>query len=280
MRMAHPVAGRAVLYAALFLGLAGPARAQEVDAETTAAARAVFDQGMAAVDAGEHARAADLFARSIALRDSPVTRTNLALALIEIGQLVSASEHLRVAIRNSRPDSRVRILAQRFFDELRPRLGGLRVAVTGETEATVVHLDGAPMAEALIGVEQPVDPGTHTVTLLRHGQVLTEQRVEVGAGRTVGVTLVARAMTAAERAALVSEADAEDRREGGGGVEGEAWFWVLVAALAAGAAAGIVAAVLLSDPPPPQYTLGDSGTAHATLRDAAPPHAPLFEVRF
>lgn len=256
----------------LSLGLAAPVHAQEeeVDAETTAAARALFDQGMAAVDAGDHQRAADFFGRSIQLRDSPVTRTNLALALIELGHLVSASEHLRVAIRTSRPDSRVRILAQRFFDELRPRLGQLRIAVSGDPELTVVLLDGEPVPEALIGVEQPVDPGEHTITLRRGEETLTEQRVQVAAGRTVGVTLVARPLTAAERAALVADADREDRRDSGGGVETEAWFWILVGVLAAGAAAGIVAAVLLADPPDPVYQLGDSGNTHATL----------LEVRF
>ncbi len=258
----------AVLWVAI--GAAGAARAQEVDAETTAAARALFDQGMAAVDAGDHQRGADLFARSIALRDSPVTRTNLALALIELGHIVSASEHLRVAIRTSRPDSRVRILAQRFFDELRPRLGQLRIAVTGDPELTSVRLDGEPVPEALIGVEQPVDPGDHTVTLLRGETVLTEQRVQVPAGRTVGVTLVARAMTAAERAALVADAGEQDRRDEGGGVETEAWFWILIAVLVLGAGGGITAGVLLANPPDPEYQLGDSGNSHATL----------LEVRF
>ncbi|MCB9598656.1 MAG: hypothetical protein H6719_38425 [Sandaracinaceae bacterium] len=252
----------------LFLSAASSASAQEVDAETTAAARALFDQGMTAVDAGDHAAAADFFSRSIALRDSPVTQTNLALALIELGHLVSASEHLRTAIRTSRPDSRVRILAQRFLDELRPRLGNLRIAVSGDPEATIVHLDGEPVPEALVGVEQPIDPGDHRVTLLRGGRVLSNQNVRVVAGRTVAVTLVARPMTAAERAELVAGAGQADDRESGGGVETEAWFWILIAVLVLGAGAGITAGVLVANPPSPQYDLGDSGNTHTTLLEA------------
>ena len=84
------------------------------------------------------------------------------------------------------------------------------------------------------------------------------------------MTLVARAMTAAERAALVGDGGGQGDSGGGGGVESEAWFWILIAVLVLGAGAGVTAAILVSNPPEPQYELGDSGISHTTL----------LEVRF
>ena len=96
---------------AALLSLLPLAASAQTDSEITAAARALFQDGMAAVERGDYPTAADRLRRSVALRDSPVVRTNLALALIELGRLVEASEHLRAAIDAVEPWTRIHGLA-------------------------------------------------------------------------------------------------------------------------------------------------------------------------
>jgi len=262
------------LVAALWLGAGATASAQDddaPDAETTAAARALFDEGMNAVDAGNFQQATDLLSRSIELRDSPVTRTNLALALVELGHLVAATEHLRAAIRMAEPSSRVWELASNYLRDLEPRLGQLRIAVEGSPEGTEVRLDGRAVPAALVGVYQPVDPGHHSIELFRGDDRLSDQRVQIVSGRRSSVTLVAGAPTAAPLAVNAGGGDdaTASGDDGGGSVAEEAWFWILIGALVLGAGAGITAAVLVSTAEP-EYQIGDSGLAHGTL----------LEVRF
>lgn len=264
------------LVAAVLLGSlaisGGVATAQEGanDAETTASARALFEQGMAAVDARDFETAADRLSRSLELRDSPVVRTNYALALIELGRLVEASEHLRQVQRVAPADSRVHQIASDRLASLEPRLGRLMVLVTGATENVQVRVDDVPMPPALIGVEHPIDPGAHRISLHRGEVELASSSASVEAGRTASVSLEARPPTPEEAAAAswVGEEDLLPGTQQGAneGVEQQWWFWTLIAAVVVGIGVGITVAVLTYEPQPGEPTLiGDDGTTHLTL---------------
>ena len=266
--------GAAVL-AVLLGGLAisvGVAAAQEAasDAETTASARALFEQGMDAVDGRDFETAADRLARSLELRDSPVVRTNYALALIELGRLVEASEHLRQVQRGAPADSRVHQIATERLASLEPRLGRLVVVVTGSTEDVEVRVDDAPMPPALVGVEHPIDPGAHRVSLHRGDVELASSSVSVEGGRTSSLSLTARPPTPEEAAAEAWVSDSDllpgNRETPSGGIEQEWWFWTLIAAVVVGAGVGIAIAVATYEPQPGEPSLlGDDGTTHLTL---------------
>jgi hypothetical protein len=255
---------------AISRGVAWAQDASASDAETTASARALFEQGMTAVDARDFETAADRLARSLELRDSPVARTNYALALIELGRLVEASEHLRRVQRAAPAESRVHQIASERLASIEPRLGRLLVVVTGDTADVQVRVDDAPMPPALVGVEHPVDPGAHRVSLQRGDVELVSSSVSVESGQTENVSLAARPPTAEERAAQSWVSDegllpgAQDTPSGG--VEQEWWFWTLIAAVVIGAGVGITIAVVTYEPQPAEPTLlGDDGTTHLTL---------------
>lgn len=258
------------LVATLWAGRTSAQPAPE-DAERTAAARALFTQGMAAVDAGDWSGAADRLRRSLALRASAVVRFNLALALIELGRFVEASEHLRSVQREAPESSELRQLAAERLEQVLPRLGRLRIELRGPRDDVEVHLDGVRVPDALVGAEQPADPGPRRVSahrLQRGAQVeLAAREVTVESGRAASVELDVPPPppTPEELAARRELSPAEDE-----GIERQWWLWTLVGVLAAGAAVGIAVFLTagtsqpsLLDPPP--YIEGDSGAIYGTL---------------
>lgn len=243
----------------LMTGFASDVSAQS-DSETTAAARALFEAGLEAVDRGDFTTAADRLGRSVALRDSPVARVNLALALIELGRLVSASEHLRAVLRVVEPGTRAHALASTKLTEITPRLGRIRIGITGAAETVEVRLDDVPVPEALIDVDQPADPGSHTVTLHQgDGGLVSSAEITVRSGRTTAVSLFAPEPAPEELTAIASDPLDEER-----GVEEDPWFWPVLAILVIGAGVGIVAGLLAANPQR-GYIAGDSGIVYHTL---------------
>lgn len=230
------------------------------DAERTAAARALFEQGMRAVDARDWETAADRLRRSLELRPSPVVGYNLALALAELGRLVEASEHLRAVQRDSPQGSDAHRLATQRLAEVLPRLGRLRIDVTGARRGVEVRLDGSPVPDAVIGVPQPADPGSHRVSLHRDADEIGASDVTVVAGELATVSLYAPPGVAL----WPEDVPRPGTQPAAGGVEGEWWLWTLIGAGAVVIGVAIVLAVVLTAEPPP-YLNGDSGVAHPTL---------------
>jgi hypothetical protein len=163
--------------------------------ERTAAARTLFEEGMRAVDARNWALAADQLGRSLALRSSVVVRFNLALALVELGRFVEASEHLRAVQREAPEDALVRVLAAERLGQVLARIGRLRIDVSGPLEGREVRLDDAPVPDALLGAAQPADPGVHRVRAVQRSDqtelAFEEVRVESGALARVSLSLPA-----------------------------------------------------------------------------------------
>jgi len=235
---------------------AGP-RAMDTEADRTAAARALFEEGMRAVDAGDWQAAVDRLRRSHELRPSPVVRYNLALALIEVGGFVAASEHLRAVMRATGEGTEAHRIASERLEAILPRLGRLLIAVTGASETVETRLDGGVVPDALVGVPQPADPGRHRVSIHRDGQELGAAEVTVESGRQASVALEAPPPPPEpERSDMVAA----------GGVETQWWFWTLIAVLAVGAGVGVGLAVWSeSNNPQDAWLRGDDGRVHMTL---------------
>lgn len=182
-------APRAVLLAVL-LAVApwsGRALAQDSEEERTAAARALFEEGMRLVAERDVAGAADRLRRSLDVRYSPVVAYNLSSALVELGHLVEASEHLRSILRLEEAPAAVREAAEQRLASLLPRIARLTVRLEGPPDGVVVEIDGAPLDDALVGVAQPIDPGTHAVAAMRDAAEVARASVELedGAAREV-----------------------------------------------------------------------------------------------
>ncbi len=216
---------------------------QEQTAQTTAAAREFFQQGLVHAEAGEWELAADRFRRSLRLRSSPVVAFNLGTAYRALGRLVEATELFRQVAREA--SGELAEAAAAGLEELTPQLGRLTVILRGPAEDVDVQIDGRPVPRAAIGAPLPADPGERRVEVLRGGERLAELRptVSPGAGTQVDFVIpppAPEAVAAAAAPPLEPELGPLDRGEAeGGGDDG------LVIGLAVAGAIMAVAAVAL-----------------------------------
>lgn len=264
-----PPVHRILLIATLTLAPALPAAAQ--DAQTTAAARALFEEGMGAVDRGEFVIAVDRLRRSLELRDSQVVRFNLALALLEVREYLEATEHLRLVQRRAEPDSELRRTAEERLAAAEARLGRLRVVIDGDTDGVTTQIDGHPMPDALVGVEQPSNPGVHQIAIFRGDRQLASTEATVETGRSTEVRLLARPPTESEESAMADgRAPFIEDEDSGGSVAEEWWFWTLIVAALVGAGVAVGVVLGTQDNAGAPTLRGDDGRVHETL----------LEVRF
>jgi hypothetical protein len=160
---------------ALGHGATKDASARE-DLDTKAAARTLFEEGLAHADAHRWEQAADRFERASLLRPTPVIDYNLSSALVQVGDLVRASELLRQIAADPKASAEVKQAARARLAELRPRLAYLRIDPPGDQlrQAKVV-VDGHPFDAARLGVELPVNPASHSIEL-REGTLVVGSR--------------------------------------------------------------------------------------------------------
>jgi len=174
------------LVAGLSLLLSNGAEAQ--DATNTALARSLFEAGIVHTEAGEWEEAADRFERSLALHPSEVVSFNAGIALTHLDRLVEARERFRNAAGSDH--SQLAEAARAQIEEVTPRIGSLEVRVAGAPPAdAVVLLDGTPLPQQALEVAIPVDPTTHTISVVSAEATLAEETVTVGDGAAERVTL-------------------------------------------------------------------------------------------
>jgi hypothetical protein len=196
------------------------------DAQRTAIARALFEEGLALADRGEWAEAGDRFRRADAVRSSPPIRFNLAHSLSRIGRVLEAVEMLHAIENDAQAAADVRASARDLRSRLERRLGRLVVELTGAPEGAQLFLDETALPAEAAGVAFPVDPGPHRVRLMSGESEIDAGDVEVGEGAEARVTLG----TGADDA-------------GGGTVFEELWFWAAVGLVVASAA--VAAAIMV-----------------------------------
>src|SRR6185369_14580957 len=236
------------------------ARAQD----DRAAARVLFQQGIELADHEQWPEARDRFTRALALYGAPSIELNLAMACEHTGALVEAVDHFESVRRNHASTPDFVATAQRELAALRPRLGRLTVSVTGAREGAAFRLDGRPLAEALVGVEVPADPGHHVVVAMRGGAEVARAETDVAEGGAGAVSLDVPAPIVVPPPDEVAHHD--ERRDGAPvthepSIVESPWLWIGVGAAVA-IAVVVVLAVVLSQP---QAMLPEGSTSPGTI---------------
>jgi hypothetical protein len=223
------------------------------DSSRNASARALFEEGIALGEQGDWAGAEDRFRRARALRASPVITYNLASALVERGKLVEASEILRSIDGDAKAEPELQKSARHLREELSRRIGRLTLSVIGFSKGDRVQLDETYLFDAQLGVEIPIDPGSHQLRLWRAGRVLDSRHLLVAERGNEKVSLNAPVVFAEPRA-LASAAlrSSENTAESGPdsapsaataatrdtpAITSRWWFWTGLGVVAVGAVA-------------------------------------------
>lgn len=174
--------------AALFLLLpTGEVRAQSD--QDRAAARSLATQGAEAFTSGRFDEAIDLLGRAEALVHAPTHLLLIARAQTRLGRLVAAKETYLKILREELPPAapapfkRAQLDAREELAAVEPRIASLRIALEGAAGRKIgVKLDGQPVADALLGVHRPIDPGNHAVVVSPPGLAPIEQTITLADG--------------------------------------------------------------------------------------------------
>ncbi|KYF74662.1 hypothetical protein BE11_13950 [Sorangium cellulosum] len=174
--------------AALFLLLpTGEVRAQSD--QDRAAARSLATQGAEAFTSGRFDEAIDLLGRAEALVHAPTHLLLIARAQARLGRLVAAKETYLRIVREELPPTapspfkRAQQDAREELAAVEPRIASLRIALEGAGGRKIgVKLDGQPVADALLGVHRPIDPGNHVVVVAPPGLAPIEQAITLADG--------------------------------------------------------------------------------------------------
>jgi tetratricopeptide (TPR) repeat protein len=254
----------AVACALLCTGVAGPAHAQAgrlavaqaqaaVEARHTTMARALFEEGLRNVDAGQWAQAEDRFERVLELRYSAVAAYNLGLAQAKLGHGVVAAATLRKLLADATLEPKVRERASALLAEVEAHFGWLTLRVLGKCDGCSVYLNREEWPWAAVGVSVPIDPGKYKLELRWADVLLAQDRLEVSPAARVEASLAARpgALKAAQEAQAHAPQPAERTEplsQAQLGISGtrnrttllsSPWFWSAMGVLVVGAVAAI-----------------------------------------
>lgn len=170
------------------LGLAWIFAARDVVAQDEAAARALFDRGIAARDRGDFAAGCPDLGESHRLAPKLGTLFQWAKCEEAAGKIASADVHFHQFVTGVRalplPDQAKYDDRVAEAEEARKTFGGdipsltLVLPAAAPTNIAVVR-DGTTLTSVLLGVAIPVDPGEHLVTTQVPGGPVHEQRFTV-----------------------------------------------------------------------------------------------------
>jgi len=241
----------------LLLANSAPVFAQD-DARTTAAARALFQEGVACADRLDWPCAVDRFGSARALRASPVILSNYAIALAHVGRIVEAAEAYRSLARDPSAAAPLRADAELAIVQLEPRFARIVIHTIGSLDGVRVSLDGGVIASSMLDVAIPSDPGDHSIAAHRGSEVVAtaEVHVESGASVTAELTIPDPRIDVSPATAASLESPRTDpgafaptdahpieHHE----VFEEWWFWAIIGGVVA-AGVGITLGVVLGNP--------------------------------
>jgi hypothetical protein len=168
--------------------LAGPSDANR------AAARALAQEGQAALDSKDFAAAAERFERADSLVHAPTLLLALARAQIGLGKLLEAHENFAriqregVAPGSPRPWTRAYEDAAKEMDALAARLPWVVIRVTGASNPYLT-MDGVPVPRAVLGIKRPANPGKHELRVIAAGYRTVRRNFAVAEGQSANVDI-------------------------------------------------------------------------------------------
>jgi hypothetical protein len=182
---------------ALLLSInASQVHAREADPQTRAAARDLAVQGVDAFEAKDYATALDRFNRAAELVSAPSITIMQARSLVKLERWIEALDKYSSVSSTTVPADAPEAFRRAQSDaikeaaELRSNMPRLEIqSPPAQSQPLVIKLDGRLVPAALLDVEQPVDPGPHTVQAEGDGSVVFRRTVTLAAAQHVNVLI-------------------------------------------------------------------------------------------
>jgi hypothetical protein len=164
---------------AVSLGMSSAPQAHAQSDADRATARALGQEGQAALDKRDYPTAEDRFRRADKMFHAPTLLLGLARALAAEGKYVEAQEAYNRIIREGMPagggEAFKRAIddANKEVEGVTPKVGAVTITVKSQAGADVadpqVVLDEHPINSASLGVRRAIDPGAHVLRVTATG---------------------------------------------------------------------------------------------------------------
>jgi hypothetical protein len=179
------------------LGSPAVARAEgDADAAETAAARALAIDGVKLAQGDRCGEAVDKLERAEKLKHSPIVLRYLGECQVKVGRWVEGSESLRKLLREPLPENATPALSQAYesaaatLRDVKPRIPSMKIVLTAPSDADfTVKVDGKEMADSVIGVALPTDPGDHEIEATAPGFLKVTSSIKLAPSASSFVTL-------------------------------------------------------------------------------------------
>jgi hypothetical protein len=177
--------------------VAGGAHAQgEADAAETAAARALAIEGVKLAQADKCGDAVDKLEHAEKLKHSPIVLGHLGECQVKLGRWVEGSESLRKLLREPLPENPTAALSEAYENaavtlrDVKPRIPTMKIVLNAPADADfTVKVDGKDVADSVVGVALPTDPGDHEVEVTAPGYLKASSVVKLAPSASAFVTL-------------------------------------------------------------------------------------------
>jgi hypothetical protein len=160
--------------------------AQQVSEADRQAARDLWQTGYQLQQAGNYAEALDKFKRAQAVFSAPTNLLHIAECEAQLGLLVESAETYRGLIGMPLPQGApaafgaAQTEAKAELQQVEARIPKIRIEVSPANAQNVgVTIDDQPMNAALLGVDRPIDPGTHKVHVFAPNYVPQDKMVVI-----------------------------------------------------------------------------------------------------
>jgi len=181
----------------LELGFPALARAEgDGDAAETAAARTLAIDGVKLAQADRCSEAVDKLERAEKLKHSPIVLRHLGECQVKVGRWVEGSESLRKLLREPLPENATPTLSQAYesaaatLRDVKPRIPTMKIVLTAPSDAHfTVRVDGKEVADSVVGVALPTDPGDHEIEATAPGFLKASSSLKLAPSASSFVTL-------------------------------------------------------------------------------------------
>lgn len=192
---------------------AAPAQAAEsIDKEQ---ARALFQEAVALVTAGDYASALGKLQRVASFKRTPQVQYYLALCHEKLGKLVMALGEFRLALADAQQMGAADVAreARAAINALEPRIPTLTVDKGAGAGSATITIDGREIGDVAIGQAMPLNPGVHVIEARAAGYKPYRQEVRLQEAEKASITVKLEPEPAAAATPDGQQADDRDDNE-------------------------------------------------------------------